>query len=356
MQGSVGAKGLIHACDQAEGPGPLADIATRELAEVGTSPLILHAISRLTAAGLSEIGIVADPRVVDAVRSVVDSAPAPRADITYLPCDSPCSTGEALRSARDFSESGALVLHAGDALVLEDLAPLLDAFLDHELATMLVRPMESGARRDRAHVAASGEPSRFAVPDRPALLHILGPRVLATLEEPPPAGDADPLRSALSRLDAGDARVETRWIDGFIVRDPMPASLLAANRRVLDEVTRAPLHGGSRSSSTVEVQGPVIIDPRARVETSTIRGPAIIAAGAHVSDSYVGPYSSVGHDVRLIGVELDNSIVMTGAAIRDFGARIESSVIGRRCRIERDFRLPRAVRLELGDAARLVVS
>ena len=40
-------------------------------------------------------------------------------------------------------------------------------------------------------------------------------------------------------------------------------------------------------------------------------------AGARVVDSYVGPYTSIDRDVEIIGSEVEHSILLAGASVRD---------------------------------------
>ncbi len=82
-----------------------------------------------------------------------------------------------------------------------------------------------------------------------------------------------------------------------------------------------------------------------------MRGPAVIGAGVRLRDAYVGPYTSIGHDVVIEGAEVEHSIVMPEASIRHLGDRLEASVIGPHARVFRDFRLPRALRLNVGRGA-----
>ena len=99
------------------------------------------------------------------------------------------------------------------------------------------------------------------------------------------------------------------------------------------------------------IQGAVTIHPSARLESSIVRGPAVIGAGVRLRDAYVGPYTSIGHDVVIEGAEVEHSIVMPEATIRHLGGRLEASVVGPRARVGRDFRLPRALRLSVGEGA-----
>ena len=76
---------------------------------------------------------------------------------------------------------------------------------------------------------------------------------------------------------------------------------------------------------------------------------ALLAAGAHVADSYIGPHTSIGERVHVDGAEIERSIILAGASIIHVGGRLVASVVGRAARIFRDFSVPRAIRLQVGD-------
>ena len=104
-----------------------------------------------------------------------------------------------------------------------------------------------------------------------------------------------------------------------------------------------------------EIQGAVSIHPSARLESSTVRGPAVIGAGAQIHSAYVGPFTSIAADVLIEGAEIENSIVLAGVSITHLNTRLEGSIIGPGARVFRDFRLPRAMRLNIGQGAEVVV-
>ena len=56
------------------------------------------------------------------------------------------------------------------------------------------------------------------------------------------------------------------------------------------------------------------------------------------------------------GAKIERSTVVDGARIEHVGDRIESSMVGRDARIFRDFALPRAMRLHVGDGVQIAVS
>jgi len=82
---------------------------------------------------------------------------------------------------------------------------------------------------------------------------------------------------------------------------------------------------------------------------SVIVGPTVIGPGARIADAYIGPYTSIGSDVRIEGAEVERSIILPGASIMHIGGRLVGSVVGRDARVFRDFSLPRALRLNVGD-------
>jgi glucose-1-phosphate thymidylyltransferase len=97
----------------------------------------------------------------------------------------------------------------------------------------------------------------------------------------------------------------------------------------------------------------VVADATARIESSIVRGPAIVGPGAHVREAYVGPYTSIGEGVVIEGAEIEHSVVLAGASISYLGGRLEASVVGCDTKIFQDFRLPRALRVLVGQGANI---
>jgi glucose-1-phosphate thymidylyltransferase len=101
--------------------------------------------------------------------------------------------------------------------------------------------------------------------------------------------------------------------------------------------------------------GRVVIEDGAQVSGSRIVGPVIIGAGSRVTDSYVGPFTSVAPDCVIADSEIEYSIVLRGASIRGV-RRIEASFIGHDVQVTPAPRVPKAHRLILGDHSRVQIS
>jgi glucose-1-phosphate thymidylyltransferase len=127
--------------------------------------------------------------------------------------------------------------------------------------------------------------------------------------------------------------------------------MLDANRLVLDDLEHR-LDGELIDS---RVEGRVAVEPGARLERTTVRGPAVIGAGSQITDAYIGPYTAIGDGVPIARAEIEYSIVMTGSTVADLEGRIEASLIGRNVRVGRSPALPKAYRFVLGDNAEVAI-
>jgi glucose-1-phosphate thymidylyltransferase len=121
--------------------------------------------------------------------------------------------------------------------------------------------------------------------------------------------------------------------------------MLEANRLVLEEIERR-IEGELHET---RVEGRVAIEPTARLERSVVRGPAIIGAGARITDSYVGPYTSIAAECEVTGSEIEHSILLEGASISDLGTRMEASLLGRNVKLARGEEMPKTMRMIVGD-------
>ena len=83
--------------------------------------------------------------------------------------------------------------------------------------------------------------------------------------------------------------------------------------------------------------------------TSLPRGPAIIGRDTRIVNSYIGPFTSIYHDVVVEGSEIEHSIVLEHSHIEGIQGRIADSLIGRNARLTRSPIKPAAHKLTLGD-------
>lgn len=86
---------------------------------------------------------------------------------------------------------------------------------------------------------------------------------------------------------------------------------------------------------TSRVTGSVRIGAQTTIDNCIIRGPVIIGQNCRLKDTYVGPYTSLGNNVKIVASEIENTIVYEGTSISDIEDRIQDSIIGAHTRIVR---------------------
>src|SRR5436309_1106530 len=145
-------------------------------------------------------------------------------------------------------------------------------------------------------------------------------------------------------VDAG-MRVEPHIVRGWWKDTGRLEDMLEANRLILDNL-RARVDGELVDS---QVDGRVVVEPGARLERTVVRGPAIVGAGAQLSDCYIGPYTAIGERCTISGSEVEHSILLAGCSVCDLDGRMESSLLGRNVTVRRGERQPRAYRFMVGD-------
>ena len=84
--------------------------------------------------------------------------------------------------------------------------------------------------------------------------------------------------------------------------------MLEANRLILDNQLER-VEGELIDS---KVDGHVVVEAGARLERTTVRGPAINGADARLSDCYIGPYTAIGERCTISGAEVEHSILLAG--------------------------------------------
>ena len=314
------------------------------LLPVGNKPLVLHALEELVDAGISEVAVLAEPSVADEVEEIVATAAPPRVTTRHI-------IGEgrrfldALEQIASFVGVDSFVVHLGDSLTRAGLTGAIqgppvhgnDALALVEDNGAEVTPLGAGL----ASLRAAG-------------VYVFGPGVLDLAGESDAPEDWDlEIAVTADRLAAEGGRIEVRPVHDWWRYHQRPDALLCANRFFLSGIRGGPTDAWLENT---DLQGPVILHPSVRLTSTIVRGPVIIGPGAEISDAYIGPYSSIGANVVIENAEVEHSIILPEASIRHLGGRLEASVVGRQARVFRDFRLPRAFRLNVGEGAEVALT
>ncbi|MFH2043067.1 MAG: sugar phosphate nucleotidyltransferase, partial [Acidobacteriota bacterium] len=126
--------------------------------------------------------------------------------------------------------------------------------------------------------------------------------------------------------------------------------ILEANNLILSGIRRD-IRG--RIDGATKITGEVILEKGVEVTGGIIRGPVIIGENTQIVDSYIGPFTSIQKNCRIVKTEIENSIVLEGSDIQDVGGRIDESLIGREVKIRRGPANPLVYRFMVGDKSEI---
>jgi glucose-1-phosphate thymidylyltransferase len=346
-------KGLILSGGKGTRLRPITHTSAKQLVPVANKPVLFYGIESMVRAGIKEIGIIIAPETGEEIKQAAGDGSRFGAEITYIEQDKPAGLAHAVLTAEPYIGGSPFVMYLGDNLLQGGISDLVEAFKTNDPDALILLTKVPDPEHFGVAELEDGKVVRLAEkpPEPKTDLALVGVYMFkssifdsARAIEPSPRGELE-ITDAIQHLVDSGMNVEPHLVEGWWKDTGRLEDMLEANRQVLDEVERSV--EGELIDSTVD--GRVVIEPGAKLERTVVRGPAVIAAGAVLTDSYIGPYSSIGENVRVARSEIEYSIVLSDSTISDLGARLEASLIGKHSRIERSDALPKAFQMLVGD-------
>jgi glucose-1-phosphate thymidylyltransferase len=346
-------KGLILSGGKGTRLRPITHTSAKQLVPVANRPVLFYGIEAMAQAGIEEIGIIIAPETGDEIRAAVGDGSQFGVRITYVVQDEPAGLAHAVLTAEPFLGADPFVMYLGDNLLQGGIQDLVAAFREHEPdALILLTPVPDPEHYGVAELSDGRVVRLQEKPPQPKTdLALVGVYMFtgqihdaARAIKPSARGELEITDAIQHLVDAG-RRVEPHIVRGWWKDTGRLEDMLEANRLILDTIT-ARVEGELVDS---QVDGRVVVEPGARLERATVRGPAIIGAGASLTDCYIGPYTAIGADCRIERAEVEHSILLEGSAVVGLDGRMESSLLGRNVIIGRGDRQPRAYRFMVGD-------
>jgi len=346
-------KGLILSGGKGTRLRPITHTSAKQLVPVANKPVLFYGIEAMAQAGIQEVGIIIAPETGGEIRAAAGDGSRFGVRLTYIVQEEPLGLAHAVLTAREFLGEAPFVMYLGDNLLQGGIEDLVRAFLAHEpdaliLLTPVPDPEHYGVAelRDGAVVRLVEKPAQPRTDLALVGVYMFTPVVHEAVAAIRPSGRGElEITDAIQHLVDQGRRVEPHIVRGWWKDTGRLEDMLAANRLVLDTVEER-IEGELVDS---QVDGRVVVEAGARLERSTVRGPAVIGSGARLTDCYIGPYTAIGERCAIENAEVEHSILLAGATVRNLAGRMESSLLGRNVRVGRDHRQPRAYRFLVGD-------
>lgn len=348
-------RGVVVVEDAADERGDFLPVPATE--HVANQPIAHHVLDALEAVEVREVIVASTERSAPAVRECLAVRQGRGTRLEFVHQPEPMGFASALRLAAPLVEEAPCIVHAAGGLLAEPLASLARCL--HASGPDAVLMVHHAPAPDQRLSAAAQSVLHLAEldPSRSALgvagVWAFGPGGVRSVAagdaaEPRPMGsDIDPTMVA-QRITSAGGTLHVRLVDVWRAYRGEAVDLLELNRIALDQIS-GDVPQSARETNRIE--GHVRIHEQASVTGSVLVGPVVIGPGATISDAYIGPYTAIGAGARIEGAEIERSIVSAGASVTHVGTRLSASVIGRNARLFRDFSLPRALRVRIGEGA-----
>ena len=331
---------------------PITHTQNKHLIPIANKPILHYAIEAIAEAGIKEVGIVINADNQDVANAIGDGGTW-GVHITYIPQEAPLGLAHVVKISQSFIKDEPFIFYLGDNMVIGGIQKFIKKF---------------EAEKSNCHLTLSKvkDPSRFGVPE------IKGQQIVGIVEKPlkpkseyavagiylydhtifeavnsikpSPRGELE-ISDAHQYLLQRGYKVTFSEITGWWKDTGKPEDLLEANRLVLSH-QRGKIDG--RIDKNSAIAGEVVIGKGTQIISSQIRGPVIIGENSLIENSYIGPYTSIHNETRLLNSEIEFSIVMENCHIENVGIRIESSILGANVDIIKAKGMPKTHRFILG--------
>ncbi|WP_438486711.1 glucose-1-phosphate thymidylyltransferase [Streptomyces sp. S186] len=338
---------------------PFTLTSPKQLVPVANKPVLYYVLEAIAEAGITEVGIVVGD-TADDIRAAVGDGSRFGLDVTYLRQEAPLGLAHAVLIAREFLGEDDFVMYLGDNFIVGGITSLVEEFAAERpdariLLTRVSDPTAFGVAEldtDGQVVGLEEKPEKPKSDLALVGVYLFGAAVHDAVRaiRPSDRGELE-ITDAIQWLIDGGHDVRSTVISGYWKDTGNVQDMLEVNRSVLEGLE-------ARNDGTVdagsELIGRVRVEAGARVCGSRVVGPAVIGAGTVISDSYVGPYTSIGENCLVEDTEIEFSIVL-GESRLDGVRRVQASLIGRNVSVTPAPRTPAAHQLIVGDYSKVQI-
>jgi glucose-1-phosphate thymidylyltransferase len=353
-------KGLVLAGGTGTRLRPLTYSGAKQLVPVANRPILFYVLDNLAEAGVHDIVVIVSPETGREVQAALGDGSRWKSRLHFIVQSHPGGLAHAVKVAAPALGQDDFCMFLGDNLIGTKIGQAADEFrASPELsALVMLKEVPNPSSFGVAEVNAAGDVVRLV--EKPANpksnlalvgIYFFRPTIFAAIDRirPSARGELEITDAIGELLSSGGsvrfARVGSWWLDTGKKDD-----LLLANDTVLDSWLNPEILGAVDPES--KIIGRVRIEVGARVVRSVIRGPTIIGAGATITDSRIGPFTSVGPAVRIERSAVDRCVIMEGSAVEGV-ERLEDSLVGRRVTVHRGERAGQTLSLLVGDDCRI---
>jgi glucose-1-phosphate thymidylyltransferase len=314
---------------------PLTHTGPKQLIPVANKPISQFVLESLKNAGIRDIAIILGDIYPEKVKEYYGDGSEFGVKITYIYQGEPKGLAHAVGKCKEFVGNDCFVVHLGDDLIKGGVRKHVKEFEDSKCDGMLLLcKVKNPQRFGVAQFNLKGKlikliekpkdpPSEYAL----AGIYFFTSPIFDMIDQLKPSwrGELE-ITEAIQLLMDNGYDVGYRIIEGWWKDTGTPEDILESNRLILYELEQE-INGTVEDEASI--QGKVCIGENTVVKHgAVVRGPVTIGENTLVaSDVNIGPYASIGNNVTIKKGEIENSIIMDHCTI-NIDEKITDSLIG----------------------------
>lgn len=326
-------KGVILSGGHGTRLRPLTHTGPKQLIPIANKPVIEYAIEDLCDAGITEIGIILGNNMPEKIKETLGDGSRFDVKITYIIQGEPKGLAHATKTAEEFVGDDSFVMYLGDNIIKSGIKEFVNGFDESNFASrILLQEVEDPKQFGVAELDDKGKIINLVEkPEHPksnlALvgIYLFKKYIFEAINKIKPSWRNElEITDAIQQLINDGYDVDSFEVNGWWKDTGKPEDVLDANQLILETV-KTDIKGIIENN--VIIKGRVLIDENTVIkEGSVIKGPAIIGKNCEIK-GYVGPYTSIGDNTKLIESEIDSSIIIGNSTIHS-DKRITESLLG----------------------------
>ncbi|MEX2144872.1 MAG: dTDP-glucose 4,6-dehydratase [Candidatus Spechtbacterales bacterium] len=350
-----GMKALITAGGRGTRLQPITFTRNKHVIPLANKPMIEHAIEKVAAAGIWDIGISINEGEKE-LQKILGDGERFGTKITYIEQKGgPLGLAHVIKNAKDFLGDSPFIFYLGDNIISADLNGFIDEFLSKKLSCFLALSKVKDPQRFGVPVIDGDKIIRVEEkPEKPASdfavtgLYIYDKNVMEAVENIKPSARGElEISDTHNYLINKGLNIGWKEITGWWKDTGKPKDLLDGNRLLLEQI-HEDIQGNIDKEA--DVSGKVILGEGSEIKgKSFVRGPVAIGKNTKIIDSYIGPYTAIGNNTTIQKAEVEHSIIMDNVNIHT-PKRIVDSILGHGVRVAHSVKTsPSGHKIVVGD-------
>lgn len=333
---------------------PLTFTTAKQLVPVANKPILGYVVDHVINANIKDIGVIITKETGEDVKKFLNEyLKNLNVNITYI-YQEPLGLAHAVKTAKDFLKDDAFVMYLGDNLLGEGINKLIEKFNKENLdALVLLKKVDHWEQFGVAVLDKNKNIKRLVEKPKEYIsdlalvgVYIFSNKVHNAIEKIKPSWRNElEITDAIQKMIEMNYKVSAEILNSWWLDTGKKDDILSANMIVLDEKIRREINGNIDEKS--KILGRVKIEKEAKIVNSTILGPSIIGKNCVIENSYIGPYTSINNNSKIINSTIENSVILENTVIENIN-RIENSLIGRNAKIMKNDK-PKLIHLNVGD-------